>query len=94
MARRFKCKKTEALFQYGEGGDRKWQSFAKIARRKLVMVDGATTLSDLKAPPNNRLEALGKDRQGQHAIRINDQWRVCFVWTEDGAQEIEIVDYH
>jgi proteic killer suppression protein len=94
MARRFKCKKSEALFLHGEGLGRKWQSFAKVARRKLVMVHGATVLTDLKAPPNNHLEALKADRQGQHAIRINDQWRVCFVWTADGAHEIEIVDYH
>jgi proteic killer suppression protein len=94
MRRRFKCEKTEALFVRGEGGDRSWQSFAKIARRKLVMVHGAAILGDLKAPPNNRLKPLRGNRQGQYAIRINDQYRVCFIWTEDGAHEIEIVDYH
>jgi toxin HigB-1 len=60
----------------------------------LVMVHGATVLSDLKAPFNNRLNRLRGDRRGQYAIRINDQYRVCFVWTEHGAHEIEIVDYH
>ena len=66
----------------------------KLARRKLDMLDYAETLGDLRAPPGNRLEALKGDPQGQHSIRINDQWRICFIWRADGAHEVEIVDYH
>lgn len=66
----------------------------RVARRKLRMVDAAAILDDLRAPPGNRLEALGGDRAGQHSIRVNDQWRVCFVWADGGADEVEIVDYH
>ena len=64
------------------------------ARRKLRYLDGAGTLNDLRSPPGNRLEALKGSRAGQHSIRINDQWRLCFVWTEAGAEQVEIVDYH
>ncbi|HEY9011426.1 MAG TPA: type II toxin-antitoxin system RelE/ParE family toxin [Devosia sp.] len=64
------------------------------AKRKLQSVAAANVLSDLRAPPGNRLEALSGDRKGQHSIRINDQWRVCFAWTEKGAEDVEIVDYH
>jgi proteic killer suppression protein len=66
----------------------------KSARRKLAMLDAAELLDDLKAPPGNRLEGLKDDREGQHSIRINDQWRVCFIWQDDGPHEVEIVDYH
>lgn len=62
--------------------------------RKLAMLNRAAALSDLRVPPGNRLEALRGDRQGQHSIRINDQWRVCFVWSQAGAVAVEIVDYH
>lgn len=62
--------------------------------RKLTQLDWAAVLDDLRAPPGNRLEALTRDRLGQHSIRINEQWRVCFVWTADGALSVEIVDYH
>ena len=65
-----------------------------MALRKLDMLDAATRLSDLRAPPGNRLEALKGNRRGQHSIRINDQWRICFVWRESGAEMVEIVDYH
>jgi proteic killer suppression protein len=58
------------------------------------MLDAATLLADLRSPPGNRLEALAGDRRGQHSIRINDQWRICFVWRDDGAAQVEIVDYH
>jgi toxin HigB-1 len=61
---------------------------------KLVMLDGAVTLEDLRSPPGNRLEALAGNRQGQHSIRINDQWRICFTWTSKGPENVEIVDYH
>ena len=67
---------------------------ARIARRKLIMVDGATFLDALRSPPGNRLEALKGDLAGKHSIRINDQWRIVFRWTESGAEEVEIVDYH
>lgn len=66
----------------------------KTARRKLAMVEAATVLDDLRFPPGNELEALGRDRAGQHSIRINDQYRVCFVWTVRGPDEVEVVDYH
>lgn len=64
------------------------------AENKLAMIDAAARLDDLKAPPGNRLEALRGDRRGSHSIRINDQWRICFIWRKDGAHEVEIVDYH
>jgi len=66
----------------------------RVARRKLRMVDAATKLSDLKIPPNNKLHPLQGDREGQHAIWINDKYRVCFVWSDDGATDVEITDYH
>ena len=66
----------------------------RVALRKLVMLDAAVVLDDLKAPPGNRLELLKGDRAGQHSIRINDQWRVCFAWTSAGPKDVEIVDYH
>jgi proteic killer suppression protein len=68
--------------------------FCKVARRKLRYLSAAGALGDLRSPPGNRLEALAGDRKGQHSIRINDQFRVCFVWTAEGAAEVEIVDYH
>lgn len=66
----------------------------RVALRKLRQVDAAVILDDLRVPPGNRLEALKGDRVGQHSIRINDQWRICFVWSDTGAEEVEIVDYH
>ena len=66
----------------------------KVARRKLTMLDTASNLEDLRAPPANRLEALQGDRKGQHPIRVNDQWRLCFVWTESGPSDVEFTDYH
>lgn len=65
-----------------------------VARRKLDLVDSATSLDDLRVPPNNSLEVLVGDRQGQYSIRINDQYRICFIWTVNGAKMVEIVDYH
>jgi proteic killer suppression protein len=67
---------------------------ARIALRKLLILDAAVTLNDLRVPPGNRLEKLKGDRAGQHSIRINDQWRICFKWTGSGPTEVEIVDYH
>jgi proteic killer suppression protein len=66
----------------------------RSAHRKLLMIDAADFLADLRIPPGNRLEQLSGDRAGQHSIRVNDQWRICFTWTSAGAENIEIVDYH
>jgi toxin HigB-1 len=66
----------------------------RVARRKLDLLNQAAALGDLRVPPNNRLEKLKGDREGQYSIRVNDQWRVCFRWTESGAEDVEIVDYH
>ena len=71
-----------------------WRAFEKVATRKLDILDAATTLDDLRSPPGNRLELLKGDRAGQYSIRINDQWRICFDWTEQGPEHVEIVDYH
>jgi proteic killer suppression protein len=93
MIRSFRCKHTEALFA-GKACHKNWRSFRNVAERKFAMLDAARTLTDLKAPPSNSLEALIRDRKGQHAIRINDVYRLCFVWTSNGPTEVEIVDYH
>lgn len=93
MIRSFKCKDTEALFA-GQLCHRRWLSFRAVAERKLAMLHRAMRLDDLRIPPQNRLEALKGDRKGQWSIRINDQWRVCFVWTPEGPKDVEIVDYH
>jgi proteic killer suppression protein len=88
----FRSKPTQSLFE-----GRTVATFANIrmvAERKLQMLNRATRLSDLRVPPNNRLEALAGNRKGQHSIRINEQWRVCFVWTGPDATDVEIVDYH
>jgi len=73
---------------------KRFSGFEKQALRKLDMLHQAVDLGDLRAPPANRLEALTRDRRGQHSIRINDQWRICFVWTKEGPAHVEIVDYH
>jgi proteic killer suppression protein len=92
MIRSFRCKKTERLFD-GEGV-REFRSFQAQAERKLLILDNAVQLIDLASPPGNRLEALTRDRKGQHSIRINEQWRICFRWTPQGPEDVEIVDYH
>ena len=92
MIQSFKCKDTQALYE-GKSSSR-FKALANVAERKLAQVDAAQTLSFLKAPPGNHLEALKNDRKGQHSIRINDQWRICFIWTEVGPTHVEIVDYH
>ena len=92
MIRSFKDRRTAALFR-GETVAA-FQAIEKVAHRKLDMLDAATRLTELAAPPGNRLEALRSDRAGQHSIRINDQWRLCFVWRDGGADLVEIVDYH
>jgi toxin HigB-1 len=88
----FKCKDTLAFY---EGKNpRKFKAFVSVAERKIAQLDAALTLEFLKSPPGNRLEALKGDRKGQHSMRINDQWRICFVWTDLGPTDVEIVDYH
>jgi proteic killer suppression protein len=88
----FKSKETESLFETGRS--KKFGNILKVATRKLALLDAAATLEFLRSPPGNRLEELKADRKGQHSIRINDQWRVCFKWTEEGPEDVEIVDYH
>ena len=90
--RSFRCADTEALYEGRH--PRRFRNIESVAQRKLQMLDDATELRDLKSPPGNRLEALSGNRSGQHSIRINDQWRICFVWKEDGVHNVEIVDYH
>jgi len=92
MIQSFKCKDTLAL--YDGKSPRRFRAFASIAERKLAQLDAAQTLAFLRAPPGNRLEALKGNRKGQHSIRVNDQWRICFVWTDVGPRDVEIVDYH
>jgi proteic killer suppression protein len=89
----FRNKETEKLFRR-ERHKAVPQDLERVALRKLVQVDAAVKLDDLKVPPENRLEALAADRRGQHSIRITDQWRVCFVWRDGHAHEVEIVDDH
>ena len=93
MIKSFNCKETQKIFE---------RTFAKKlpqdiqakARQKLVLIDAATELIDLRIPPGNRLEELKDDRKGLHSIRINNQWHICFVWKDGDAYEVEIVDYH
>lgn len=92
MIRSFRDKQTERLFA-GESV-RDFYGIRNVAERKLVMLDSATDLKDLLAPPGNRLEKLRGNRAGQHSIRINDQWRICFRWMADGPHDVEITDYH
>lgn len=88
----FKCPDTQRLFTSGKS--RRFVGIQSVAERKLAQLDAAQTLAFLRSPPGNRLELLSGNRQGQHSIRINDQWRVCFVWTDKGVADVEIVDYH
>lgn len=92
MIQAFKCKETQALFE--GGSPKKFKAFQAVAERKLAQLDAAQTLDFLRAPPGNRLEALKGGRKGQHSIRINDQWRICFAWSDVGPTDVEIVDYH
>jgi proteic killer suppression protein len=92
MIRSFRCPDTESLAR-GWAVPR-FQAFERVARRKLLQLDIAIRLDDLRIPPGNRLEPLRGDREGQHSIRINDQFRLCFIWTEAGPEAFAIVDYH
>jgi proteic killer suppression protein len=93
MIRSFADRATERFFRDGRCPP-KWRSFESVAWRKLDMLDAAMRLTDLLSPPGNRLEILKGDRAGQHSVRINQQWRICFKWSPDGPEAIEIVDYH
>lgn len=88
----FKCGDTEDLFNGRR--IRRFASFETVAMRKLATLHRAAVLSDLRIPPGNRLEALKGGRLGQHSVRINDQWRICFLWTDAGPRDVEIADYH
>jgi len=92
LIRSFKNRETERLFH--DERVRQFQAVATVARRKLIMLDAATSLDDLAALPGNRLETLRGDRRGQYSLRINDQYRICFVWAAGEASDVEIVDYH
>ncbi|MEM0978362.1 MAG: type II toxin-antitoxin system RelE/ParE family toxin [Pseudomonadota bacterium] len=92
MIKSFSCTDTEALHRRGIV-HRKHQAFVKVAKRKLAMLHAAHDANDLRVPPGNRLEKLSGDRAGQYSIRINDQYRICFRWNE-GAEDVEICDYH
>jgi toxin HigB-1 len=88
----FKRLDTQALFTTGKS--RRFVNIKIVAERKLTQLHAAVSLESLRAPPGNHLEALVGNRRGQHSIRVNDQWRVCFVWTDEGVKDVEIVDYH
>ena len=87
----FRCTETEALYEGKQA--KRFKNIQAVAERKLQMLDSAVELRDLRTPPGNRLEQLSGNRQGQHSIRINDQWRVCFIWSNAGIEAVEIVDY-
>ena len=92
MIRRFNDRDTEALFN--DDWVRRFSGIERMARRKLLILDAARSLNELRSPPGNRLEGLKGARKGQHSIRINDQWRICFRWEASDAWDVEIVDYH
>ena len=93
MIRSFRDRETEKVFRR-EGMRKLPLDVQRIAQRKLAILDAAESLQDLRVPPGNRLERLSGDREGQHSIRINDQWRLCFRWRDGDAHDVEIVDYH
>jgi len=93
MIRSFKCKETEKIFRR-TFSQKLPHDIQQVAFRKLRMLNRAMTLKDLSVPPANHLKMLGGDRSGQHSIRINDQWRICFKWHDGNAFEVEIADYH
>ena len=93
MVQSFADKDTERVWRR-EGVRKFHPDLQRVALRKLVILDAAESLSDLRVPPGNRLEKLGGDRSGQHSIRVNDQWRICFRWTKAGPEDVAITDYH
>ena len=93
MIKNFKCKETQKIFN-GSFSKKLPHDIQKIAFRKLLMLNASLHLSDLKIPPNNKLEGITNDRKGQYSIRINDQFRICFYWVDNDAENVEIVDYH
>ncbi len=93
MITAFACGETERVFR-GQRSRKLPPDIQNTVRRKLEYLHRARTLGDLVAPPGNRLEALKGNRSGQHSVRINDQWRICFVWSSGNAEQVEIVDYH
>ncbi|MBF0416274.1 MAG: type II toxin-antitoxin system RelE/ParE family toxin [Magnetococcales bacterium] len=93
MIKTFKCHEAKGIWE-GTVSRRLPMHVQKIARRKLRMLNNAQILNDLRVPPGNRLETLKHNRVGQHSIRINDQWRICFVWNEGDVNDVEITDYH
>ena len=92
MIKSFKCKNTQKLFN--DLVVKEFNNFSRVARRKLEILNATVSLQSLRIPPGNRLEQLKGNRSGQHSIRINDQWRICFIWQDDNALDVEIVDYH
>ena len=92
MINSFSCKATETLFD--SNAVPRFKNIERVARRKLLQLHAATELDSLRIPPGNQLEALKGDRRGQHSLRINEQWRICFVWRDGAADQVEIVDYH
>ncbi len=92
MIRSFRCRETRVLFETGKS--RRFSAIAQVALRKLDQLDNVTQLRSLSIPPGNHLEALKGNRLGQFSIRINDQWRICFRWSDEGPEDVEIVDYH
>jgi proteic killer suppression protein len=93
MIKSFKCRETEKIFRRERS--RKFPpDIQRQAQKKLYLLDASLSLGDLRIPPGNRLEALAGNRVGQHSIRINDQWRICFHWLDNDAHDVEIVDYH
>ena len=93
MIKSFKDKETEKIYTL-EGSGKLPKDIQQVALRKLRMINNAKNLNDLRIPPANRLEKLRGNREGQHSIRINDQWRICFIWRDGDANEVEITDYH
>jgi proteic killer suppression protein len=94
VIRSFKDARAEAIFEGRSPGKRFPADIIRATRRKLIMIAETRGIEDLRVPPANRLEALRGDRAGQHSVRINDQWRICFVWTGADAEDVEITDYH
>jgi len=93
MIKSFSDKETEKIFNR-QFSSKLPQNIQRVARKKLAILDAAPRLNDLRIPPGNQLEALKGDRKGQHSVRINDQWRICFKWSDGDAKDVEITDYH